>query len=97
MFKGSQLSSLRAKGKDGPRLKALREALLAEGVLAGTRDGLVFARDWVFNSPSGAACVLLGRSSNGWVEWYDDSKRALDQIERSIAEAADVRAGRTLS
>lgn len=50
---------------------SLRERLVAEGVLAPLDEvkGMVFTRDQVFASPSAAAAVVLGRASNGRVEW----------------------------
>jgi hypothetical protein len=45
-------------------------------------DGYVFQNDVLFKSPSGASDVLLGRSSNGWVEWKDAAGVTLDQLKR---------------
>lgn len=59
-----------------------RAELIEEGVL-GWEDGqLVFLRDHAFTSPSGAACLIRGRSQNGWIEWRDGAKRTLDSLER---------------
>lgn len=46
-------------------LKELREVLLADGVVEQTPEGLRFRRDQLFNSPSTAAGVVLGRAANG--------------------------------
>lgn len=87
VFAGTVLSDMRTQGSNRARLQAQRDTLEADGVLTRTTDGgLVFGRDWVFSSPSGAACIILGRSSNGWEEWLDGSNRSLDQIERNAAE-----------
>jgi hypothetical protein len=59
-----------------------RENLQEEGVLDVENGALVFQQDHAFNSPSGAAGVVLGRSSNGWRDWADDDGRTLDEIER---------------
>ncbi len=50
---------------------SLRERLVAEGVLVDLEAarGMTFTRDQVFASPSAAAAVVLGRASNGRVEW----------------------------
>ncbi|MCZ7629643.1 MAG: DUF4357 domain-containing protein [Microthrixaceae bacterium] len=50
---------------------AIRGQLEADGTLAVSADGKTreFSRDHVFTSPSAAAAVLLGRSSNGRLEW----------------------------
>lgn len=59
-----------------------RKNLIADGVLEREGERLVFREDHAFNSPSAAAGVVLGRSSNGWREWVDEDGRTLDQIER---------------
>lgn len=46
-----------------------RRELRRDGVLAEEEEALVFQQSHAFNSPSGAAGVVLGRSSNGWREW----------------------------
>lgn len=59
-----------------------RKNLQEEGVLEVESGFLVFQQDHAFNSPSGAAGVILGRSSNGWRDWVDGDGRTLDEIER---------------
>jgi hypothetical protein len=58
--------------------QALRQQLMDEGVLsadetladnAGEGGFLRFSRDYAFTKPSAAAAVILGRSSNGRIEW----------------------------
>ncbi len=46
-----------------------RQRLVEDGTLS-VGDGVTrFTRDTLFNTPSGAAQVILFRSANGWVEW----------------------------
>lgn len=59
----------------------LRQLLITEGVLVDQGGRLVFTRDHLFPSPSGAAGVVLGRSANGWVEWKDRAGRPLKENE----------------
>lgn len=59
-----------------------RQRLKEDGILNETPDGLAFTEDHAFNSPSGAAGVVLGRSANGWREWVDGDGRTLDERER---------------
>ena len=59
-----------------------RDNLREQGTLVEENGALVFTEDHPFNSPSGAAGVVLGRSSNGWREWKDQEGRTLDEIER---------------
>jgi hypothetical protein len=66
----------------------LRESLLAEGVLVSDGDTLCFTRDYIFNSPSTAAGVVLGRSANGRVEWKDESGQTLRELGEAAVEPA---------
>lgn len=45
-------------------------------------DVLVFTRDHLFRTPSGAAIALLGRTVNGWVEWKSKDGHTLDALKR---------------
>ena len=58
---------------------ALRESLLVEGAIRLEGDHLVFTKDCLFASPSTAAMVLLGRTSNGRKEWKTDEGLTLRQ------------------
>ena len=60
-----------------------RSALLDRGVLIETKDHLIFTRDHTFPSPSTAAAIILGRSSNGWTAWKDAEGKNMDEIYRS--------------
>lgn len=55
-----------------PASSGLRERLIAEGKIVQSTNWpgyLETAEDIVCNSPSSAAEILVGRSSNGWLEW----------------------------
>ena len=58
----------------------IREQLLAEGTLVDEGESLRFTRDFLFNSPSTAAGVVLGRTANGRLEWKDGQGRTLRDI-----------------
>lgn len=60
----------------------LRQRLLDEGVMRPEGTTVVFERDHLFRSPSMAALALLGRTSNGWVDWKDDKGQTLDAVVR---------------
>jgi len=68
-------------------LKELRAALLENGVLKASGDGYAFTQDYVFASPSTAAGVVLGRSSNGRVEWKTKDGRTLKQLQEAEVSA----------
>lgn len=54
----------------GTNYEPLYNQLKQDGNLAPSdQDQLIFVNDYVFNSPSAASAVVLGRSSNGRVEW----------------------------
>ena len=76
-----------------PRLVILspgkhRQRLIDSGHLKLERDFYVFQRDVLFRSPSGASDVVLGRSSNGWLEWKDASGKTLDELKRQKSDEA---------
>lgn len=59
-----------------------RNQLIAEGTLVSMDGALVFSRDYLFQSPSGAALALLGRATNGWAEWKNAKGETLDKVKR---------------
>ena len=63
----------------------LRAELLANGVLTPQGDHYLFTQDYTFNSPSLASAVVLGRSSNGRVDWKDERGKTLKQIQQEEA------------
>jgi hypothetical protein len=60
-----------------------RQAMAGSGVLVPEgAASLRFTEDYLFDSPSGAAMLVLGRTSNGWNDWKTDDGRTLDEVER---------------
>ncbi len=60
-----------------------RQRLLDAGVMRPDEQGrLVFPKDHLFKSPSGAAIALLGRTANGWKEWKSPQGRTLHELIR---------------
>ena len=51
--------------------RSLRRKLLETGILRDMGDKLEFTEDAIFNSPSAASNMVLGRNSNGFTEWVD--------------------------
>lgn len=60
-----------------------RKDLLELGVLGHQGTSLVMMQDYVFDSPSTAAGVLLGRSANGRIEWKDAQGRTLKSLQET--------------
>jgi predicted GIY-YIG superfamily endonuclease len=56
--------------------------LLQTNRLTETNDVFVFSEDVLFPSPSSASGLVMGRSSNGWIDWIASDGRTLDSIER---------------
>jgi hypothetical protein len=58
-----------------------RQSLVERGIILPDGDAYKLAQDYTFDSPSTAAGVLLGRSSNGRVEWKDAEGRTLKEMQ----------------
>ena len=69
-----------------PYLSNVRKTLLSQEVLKD--DGTVYRllQDYVFGSPSTASGALLGRPSNGRIDWKDKDGRSLRQIQEAAVE-----------
>lgn len=59
-----------------------RQALLDDGTLKEVGDHLVFQRDVLFKTPSGASDIVSGMSTNGWLVWKTKSGKTLDELKR---------------
>jgi len=81
VFKGSQL-----KKETVPScheyLINLRQKLLNNEIIIEKNGDFEFAQDYVFNSPSTAGGVVLGRSTNGWTKWKNKDGKTLDELKR---------------
>lgn len=64
----------------------MRNSLKERGILAADGDFLKLTQDYTFESPSTAAGVMLGRSSNGRIEWQDDQGRTLKALQQAAIE-----------
>lgn len=60
---------------------ARRKVLLDKGVLVEDGDFFKLTQDYVFDSPSTAAGVLLGRTANGRIEWKDENNVTLKELQ----------------
>ncbi len=82
VFKGSQ-----AKKDTVPScheyLINLRQKLLENKIIIEKDENFEFIQDYVFNSPSTAGGVVLGRSTNGWTKWKNKEGKTLDQLKRN--------------
>jgi hypothetical protein len=62
-------------------LKNIRKGLISQGILVVAGDQLIVTQDYLFDSPSSAAGVLLGRSANGRTEWKNSRGQTLKQLQ----------------
>lgn len=80
VFKGAK--AVKDTAKSFPKsFIALRQKLIETDVLVERSDVFLFKEDYIFGSPSTAAMVILGRTSNGLNEWKDKSGASLKTIE----------------
>jgi hypothetical protein len=64
----------------------MRRKLLETKILIETGDKLVFAEDTVFNSPSAASNMVLGRNSNGYTEWVNEKGLSFKDVQEQLNE-----------
>jgi hypothetical protein len=65
----------------------LRQQLVAAGTFVVEGRNLRLVHDYVFASPSAAAATLLGRTSNGRVEWKAGDGTTLKDLQARAVEA----------
>ena len=64
----------------------MRAKLIEGGVMVEENGQYRFTQDYLFNTPSGAAAVVLGRTSNGWVDWKNAEGKTLHDVKRADSE-----------
>lgn len=70
-------------------MSTLRKDFLAQGVIVDNGQQYVFTQDQVFNSPSTAAGVILGRTANGRIEWKNGAGKTLKQLQAAAADGEE--------
>ena len=70
-------------------VSSMRSKLFESGVLKEDDGQLRITQDYLFSTPSGAAAVVLGRTSNGWVDWKDNNGKTLHEVKRAESEEAE--------
>ncbi len=61
--------------------KNSRQELINNKTIIEQNGKLIFASDYLFNSPSAAAAIVMGRSANGLIEWKNNKGKSLKDIE----------------
>lgn len=92
VYEGS-LARIDAVPSIHPYLLTQRERLQEEGVLVPEGGHLRFTRAHLFDSPSTAAGVVLGRSANGRIEWKNTSGQTLKEIQEAALQEPSAPAG----
>lgn len=59
----------------------MRKKLLETKIMIESGDKLIFVEDTVFNSPSAASNMILGRNSNGMTEWVNQKGLTLKEVQ----------------
>lgn len=88
---------VRAGALAGKELAALavdyvtpRRVKLIEGAEMVEQDEQYhFTQRYPFNTPSGAAALVFGRTSNGWIEWKNAEDMTLHDMKRTESEALE--------
>ena len=70
-----------------PNLSVLRKELISQGILEDGGTVYRLTQDYEFKSPSTASGALLGRSSNGRVDWKDSDGTSLKEIQEAALDA----------
>lgn len=59
----------------------MRRKLLETEIMVEKNDKLIFVEDTVFNSPSAASNMILGRNSNGFTEWVNKKGQTFRDVQ----------------
>ncbi|WP_370477206.1 GIY-YIG nuclease family protein [Tamlana flava] len=62
----------------------MRRKLVETEIMVENKDKLIFAEDTVFNSPSAASNMILGRNSNGFTEWVNEKGLTFKEVQEKI-------------
>ena len=82
VFRGSTAVLVeRPSAENYPYVTAQRKQLLADGTLVEKDGFLVFTKDSEFTSPSAAAVVIHGGSTNGMLAWKTKDGTSLRQLD----------------
>jgi len=62
----------------------LRRKLVETKILIESGDKLIFSEDTVFDSPSAASNMVLGRNSNGFTEWVNSNGHTFKEVQEKL-------------
>lgn len=81
VLKGSKANFDETRTIDNGTRK-LRKLLVEDKILEEKNGVLIFIEDYLFTSLSKASSVILGRRSNGWIDWKNKNGKTLDELKR---------------
>lgn len=64
-----------------PSFVTLRQKLIDQNILVSKGEYFEFSDDYIFNSPSTAAVMVMGRNANGLTEWKQNDGKTLKDFE----------------
>ncbi|MCD6173717.1 MAG: GIY-YIG nuclease family protein [Sulfurimonas sp.] len=80
VLKGSEIASSTVDSyPDG--WKNSRQELINNRSIIEKNGNLIFTNDYLFNSPSAAAAIVMGRNANGLIEWKNNKGTSLKDME----------------
>lgn len=86
VFEGSQMVKEETKSIQ-PNISVFRKELISQSVVREEGESYIFNQNYSFGSPSTAASVILGRSSNGRTDWKNKQGRSLKEIQEIQANS----------
>ena len=75
VLRGGECDSLK------PQFQEKRQAFI-EAFCKQEKGQIILQKDFTFPSPSAAAVMMVGGSSNGWTRWKDAEGKTLDEVYR---------------
>jgi hypothetical protein len=82
VFKGSRAAKITVPSFRN--FNAVRDKLIHEGAFKDEGESFLLIDDVIFNSPSAASSVILGRNSNGMTEWKLADGKTLKEYESGL-------------
>lgn len=83
VYKGSTATTNISKAVSARNMRML-DKLMNTGYVEKQSDELFsFAKDYVFNSPSGASDIILGNSTSGWKMWKTEDGTTLEKAYKT--------------
>lgn len=83
VFKGSEAKKILSNSCTETYIN-MRRKLLETKIMLESSDKLIFAEDAVFNSPSAASNMILGRNSNGFSEWVNKDGLTFKEVQERL-------------